>query len=129
MRLHPSLLLPVVVVCAFAGGLVSSKLLEREAKAQSAPFAATVYVPADGLAFRTFDGRVVARLSYGAHGGVFELYDDREQPVTSPRPDATPAAAVPAPAATERPALPPLRKQDIKERVIKDTDGNGDLGY
>ena len=97
--------LPLAVLAlalAFAGGLVTS--LVRDAHAQASPFAATVYVPSDGLAFRTFDGRVVARLSYDAHGGIFELYDDHEQPAVRVRGEPTARA----PAAT----LPPPRRPD-----------------
>jgi hypothetical protein len=79
--------LPLVVLAvgaSFAAGLVSSSArwspwAVREARAQSAPFAASVYVPSDGLAFRTFDGRLVAKLAYDGHGGFFELYDEHEQ--------------------------------------------------
>lgn len=73
----------LVLALAFGGGLASS--LVRDAHAQAAPFAATIYVPSDGIAFRTFDGRVVARLSHDAHGGVFELYDEHEQPAVRVR--------------------------------------------
>jgi len=69
----------LVVPLAFAVGAGASQLLVREAHAQAVPFAATAYVPSDGLAFRTFDGHVIARLSYDAHGGVFEIYNEREQ--------------------------------------------------
>jgi hypothetical protein len=94
--------LPVAVlalVLAFAGGIVSSRV--RDAHAQAAPFAATIYVPSDGLAFRTFNGRVVARLSYDPHGGVFELYDDHERPAVrvrgEPLPQGAPAVVTPPP--------------------------------
>lgn len=78
MRLRRPFVL-VAVATAFAAGLFSSHWV-RDARAQGVPFAATIYVPSDGLAFRTFDGRVVARLSYDEHGGVFELFDQHEQP-------------------------------------------------
>jgi hypothetical protein len=73
----------LVVVASFGAGFASSRLLERDAHAQGAPFASTVYVPVDGLAFRSFDGRVVARLAYDRHGGYFELYDGDERPSTA----------------------------------------------
>jgi hypothetical protein len=41
---------------------------------------ATVYVPASGLVFSTLDGKAIARLSRDEHGGVLELYDDRQEP-------------------------------------------------
>lgn len=78
----------VSVVLAFAGGLASYRWLVPEARAQAAPLASTVYVPSDGLAFRSFDGRIVARLSYDSHGGAFELYDEHEQPAMRVRGDA-----------------------------------------
>jgi hypothetical protein len=92
--------LPIVlfaVGAAFVSGLVSSSTRGspwglRDAHAQSAPFAASVYVPSDGLAFRTFDGRVVAKLAYDGHGGFFELYDEHEQPAGRVRGEARPAA-------------------------------------
>jgi hypothetical protein len=74
---------PVVLLCvaaAFGAGFGSSRLLERDARAQVSPLSSTVYIPSDGLVFRTFDGHVAARLSYGAHGGVFEVFDEHEQP-------------------------------------------------
>jgi hypothetical protein len=79
MRVRP-LLVVLAVAVAFGGGLASSRLLERSAQAQSSPLSSTVYIPADGLVFRTFEGRVAARLSYGPRGGVFELFDEHEQP-------------------------------------------------
>ena len=80
---------------AFAVGLLLSRALVRDAHAQASPFSATVYVPSDGIAFRAFDGRIVARLSYDAHGGVFDLYDEREQPVTRLRGESVARPAVP----------------------------------
>jgi len=87
MRLRRSVLLLVVGACAFAGGLLASKALEREARAQSAPFASTIYVPSDGLAFRNFEGRMVARLSYDSHGGTVEVFDEHERLAARMRPD------------------------------------------
>jgi hypothetical protein len=72
-------LLPAVTV-AFALGALSSQFFVRDARAQALPFAATIYVPSDGIAFRSFDGHVVARLSYDTHGGIFDVYNEREQP-------------------------------------------------
>jgi len=101
--------LPIAVtalVATFAAGIAVSQLWVHEAHAQTNPFAATIYVPTDGLAFRTFDGRVVARLSHDAHGGVFELYDERELPVTRVRAESfarVPPGSVASPVATRRP--------------------------
>jgi hypothetical protein len=96
-----------VLAATFAAGLVASRLWERDARAQTSPFAATIYVPSDGLAFRTFDGRVVARLSHDAHGGVFELYDEHEQPAARVRAESF-LRAPPAPAPTSRSKDPDL---------------------
>ncbi len=87
-RMPSRLLLAVLTVLgAFAGGLVSSQLWERSAHALTAPLASTMYVPSDGIAFRTFDGRIVARLSYNVRGGIFDVYDGQERPAISVRAD------------------------------------------
>lgn len=96
-------LVAAAVTFAFAAGALASRVAVRDAHAQSAPFAATVYVPSDGIAFRAFDGRLVARLGYDAHGGTFELYDEHEQLAGRVRGDALtrvppPSAVTPAPA-------------------------------
>jgi hypothetical protein len=78
----------LALVAAFGGGLGSSHLIERDARAQSSfqmPQTAAVYVPPEGLAFRALDGRVIARLSYDAHGGSFEVYDHHEHPAAALR--------------------------------------------
>jgi hypothetical protein len=73
------------LAAAFAGGLVAGQPwargfgLEHDAHAQSGFQAASVFVPAEGLSFRAMDGRMVARLSYDAHGGSFEVFDGRER--------------------------------------------------
>jgi hypothetical protein len=69
----------LLLVVAFIVGLAASRWLEREARAQPSA-SSTVYVPAEGLAFRSFDGRIVARLSYDSHGGMFEIYDGHQMP-------------------------------------------------
>jgi hypothetical protein len=89
---YPHVVLTLLV--AFAGGFVSSRLLERSAHALTAPGASTAYVPSDGLAFRTFDGRIVARLSYNARGGIFDVYDGQEHPAISVRADMLVPSAV-----------------------------------
>jgi hypothetical protein len=99
----------LAVAASFAAGLLASQLWVRDAHAQAAPFAATIYVPSDGLAFRTFDGRVIARLSYDAHGGVFALYDEHEQPVANVRAESfgrVPSGAA-TPASTSRTSREP----------------------
>jgi len=85
MRVRPPLAILAVLVATFAGGMASPRWTEREAIARQ-PQTATLYVPPDGLLFRAPDGRAVARLSYDAHGGVFEVYDDRERPAAALRP-------------------------------------------
>jgi hypothetical protein len=96
------------VAVVFTGGVLSSRFFLLDAHAQAAPLAATMYVPSDGLAFRTFDGRVVARLSYDAHGGVLELYDEHEQPAMRWRGDPTAhAAPAPTPVTPARPKSVP----------------------
>jgi len=65
----------LVVAAAFLGGIVFDELGHREARAQSLT-TSTIIVPEGGLYFRAPDGSVVARLTRGAHGGSFELFDD-----------------------------------------------------
>jgi hypothetical protein len=84
-------LLILAVVAAFLGGLVSSRLFERDAYAQKPAFSSTFYVPRDGLAFRTLEGRVIAKLSYDERGGTFELYDGLGRPSTSFRAGSPPS--------------------------------------
>ena len=103
----------LVLVGAFAGGMVASRIGEREAKAQAA--GAAVYVPPEGLSFRSPDGRLIARLAYDSRGGFFEVYDRRERPSASlrsgfvaevpPRPAGLPGAPVAPLATTETPDL------------------------
>lgn len=107
MRVRLPVATLALAVTFVAGGVATS--LVRDARAQQAvPFAATMYVPSDGLAFRTFEGRVVARLSYDAHGGVFELYDDHEQAAVRVRgePPGRVAPTTTAPATLQPPKRP-----------------------
>jgi hypothetical protein len=106
----------VTLVAVFAAGAASTRLarlFERDAEAQSARQPASVYVPAEGLAFRSLEGRIVARLSYDARGGSFEVYDNHERPAGALRAgfasEALPAA-IPAPIATMTmpPGIPDL---------------------
>ncbi len=105
VRLPTSLVVTTALAATFAAGIAASQMWVHDAHAQTNPFAATIYVPSDGLAFRTFDGRVVARLSHDAHGGVFELCDEREQPVTRVRAEsfARVPGSVASPVTTRRP--------------------------
>jgi hypothetical protein len=77
---------PVAVV-AFVGGLLASGV----SHARSSPLASTIYVPADGLVFRTFDGHVVAKLSHDARGGALEVFDEQEHAFMTLRNDGHPA--------------------------------------
>jgi hypothetical protein len=95
------------ILATFAGGLASSRWVEGEASARQ-PQATTLYVPADGLIFRALDGRMVARLSYDAHGGIFEVYDDHERPTAALRPGSPPQGALPASTVAALPTLQDL---------------------
>ena len=100
----------LALVAAFGGGVASSRLIEREARAQSVTQQASVYVPAEGLAFRAVDGRIVARLSYDARGGAFEVYDGHERPAAALRSGLVtpaPSSASTLPAATVATAVTP----------------------
>jgi hypothetical protein len=70
----------VALVVTFLGGAFTSRLVEGQAQAKSASQPASVFVPPDGLAFRTVDGRIIARISYDARGGFLEVYDNNERP-------------------------------------------------
>jgi hypothetical protein len=91
---------PVAVV-AFLSGLLASGV----SHAQSNAFASTVYVPSDGLVFRTFDGHVIAKLSHDAHGGALEVFDEHERPFVTFRNDAArrPASNLPLAATSAAP--------------------------
>ncbi len=111
MRL-PSPLAMTAALSAFLCGLLaprSSLFSVADAHAQSSALASTIYVPSDGLAFRTFDGHVIAKISYDSHGGVLELYDEHERPATSFRTSGAllKGGGAPAPAATTTDATIP----------------------
>jgi hypothetical protein len=63
---------------AFVVGMGADHFAQREAHAQSLS-TATLYVPLGGLVFRAPDGTALARISRDAHGGAFELFDDRQE--------------------------------------------------
>jgi hypothetical protein len=71
----------LAITAAFGAGAATQHLGAREAHAQ-AGVPASITVPAEGLVFRSPDGRPIARVSRDARGGVFELYDDRQEIVT-----------------------------------------------
>jgi len=70
----------VALVATFFGGALTSHLIEGQAQAKAAAQPASVFVPPEGLAFRTLDGRIIARVSYDARGGFIEVYDNNERP-------------------------------------------------
>lgn len=72
-------LLGVALTAALGGALVSHAFWAHEAQAQGASSISTIYVPADGVVFRSFDGRPIARLSRDAHGGLLEVYDEHDE--------------------------------------------------
>ncbi len=80
------LVLSVGAAC-FAAGFVSSHLVERSARAASESMTPSVYVPPEGLVFRTYDGHIVARLGYDFRGGHFDVYDRNERPVAQLKAD------------------------------------------
>jgi hypothetical protein len=73
----------VALAAAFGAGVLTSHALEKDAQAERPPMASAVFVPNGGLAFRTLDGRVIAKLAYDAKGGFLELYDEHERPAAS----------------------------------------------
>jgi hypothetical protein len=73
----------LTLVLVFGAGLVTSRALEKDAQAERPPVASAVFVPNGGLAFRTLDGRVIAKLAYDAKGGFLELYDEHERPAAT----------------------------------------------
>jgi hypothetical protein len=123
MRSMLPLAVPVAVV-AFVAGLCAS----GTSHAQSNPFASTIYVPADGLVFRTFDGHVIAKLSHDAHGGALEVFDEHERPFATWRNDGKPGPLPIAAASAQTPPQPspvqaapsPDRHCDPPYRLDKD---------
>jgi hypothetical protein len=82
----------LAVVSALAGGLVGAHLWPRHASADAIGSTSTIYVPADGLVFRSLDGSPIARLGRDPHGGFLELYDDRRASAARFPSRVTPAA-------------------------------------
>jgi hypothetical protein len=72
-------LLGVALAAALGGAVVSHAVWTRDAHAQGTTSITTIYVPADGLVFRSLDGRPIARLSRDVHGGMLEVYDDHDE--------------------------------------------------
>jgi hypothetical protein len=66
----------LALTATFSAGALLDAALHREAHAQSLA-TSTIVVPEGGLVFRASDGTPLARLSRDAHGGTFELFDDR----------------------------------------------------
>jgi hypothetical protein len=80
---HRRNVVALAVVAAFGAGLLTSRALEGEARAQRVATDSAVFVPSDGIAFRTLDGRVIARLGYDTKGGFLQLYDEHQRPGAS----------------------------------------------
>jgi hypothetical protein len=88
----------LTLAAAFGAGVLTSHAFEREAKAQKSATTSAVFVPSDGLAFRTLDGRLIAKLAYDGRGGFIEVYDEQGKPAASLRRAGVSAAPAPAPA-------------------------------
>jgi len=73
------LALPIGIGFAFLAGVVSHHLWPRDAHAQAMLSVSTIYVPPDGLVFRSLDGKPIAKLSRTGRGALFELYDDAQE--------------------------------------------------
>jgi hypothetical protein len=114
VRFSLSLGLPAIL-SAFLCGVLASRVFVPEAHAQSSSLASTIYVPSDGLVFRTFDGHVIAKLSHDPHGGVLEIFDEHERPTAAIRSDGLgaprTAAATPLPAPAD--ATKSVFRQDL----------------
>jgi hypothetical protein len=94
---------PLVVLAALVGGFAGARFTPHDAHAQSLALGSNFYVPADGIVFRNFQGKVVARLAHDSHGGIFELYDENEQVRARVRPESNAPAAAPTPSRTPIP--------------------------
>ncbi|MGO8994989.1 MAG: hypothetical protein ACLQVI_16870 [Polyangiaceae bacterium] len=76
-----SVLAAIVAVSGFGGGLVSGHVFRvPEAQAQERAAMSSINVSAGGLVFRAPNGRVIAKLSSDASGGVFEVFNADERP-------------------------------------------------
>jgi len=73
------LALPIGIGVAFLAGVVSHHLWPRDAHAQAMLSVSTIYVPPDGLVFRSLDGKPIAKLSRTGRGALFELCDDAQE--------------------------------------------------
>jgi hypothetical protein len=85
MMRYRRVLFTVALLATFVGGAFTSQWLEGQALARPSGQPATIVVPPDGLAFRTIDGRIIARLSYDSRGGVFEVFDNSEHTTSAVR--------------------------------------------
>jgi hypothetical protein len=103
----------LAIATAFVAGIGASQLAQHEAQAQSLS-TATLYVPAGGLVFRAPDGTAIARLSRDAHGGTFELFDNRhEVSMRAPKGPAKFPELAPNPYATDVDPWTPATKADV----------------
>src|SRR5579872_805804 len=75
-------LFALAMAAGVAGAAMFQALSSHVARAQPQSSISTIYVPADGLLFRSLDGRPIARLTRDVNGGLLELYDERDEPAT-----------------------------------------------
>jgi hypothetical protein len=88
-----AVIITLALGATFFAGAAWQRFGVRDAQAQAVGTTSNVYVPSDGLVFRALDGKPIARISRGPHGGVFELYDDRSETPTSIGLPTTPSSA------------------------------------
>ena len=69
----------LVLLTTFAAGAATQRGLIGQARAAAVSSTPTIYVPAEGLVFRSPDGTPIARISRDARGGVIEIYDDHQR--------------------------------------------------
>ena len=79
---RPPFLVVVAALAGFAGGAMMTALASPRL-AHADAYASSIQVPREGLTFRGEGGRAIARLGYGAHGGVFEVLDEHGDPVAA----------------------------------------------
>lgn len=80
-RTQFAILAAIVAVSGFGGGIVSGRIFQvGDARAQERSTTGSINVGRAGLVFRGPNGRIIAKLSSEASGGVFELFNANEQP-------------------------------------------------
>ena len=76
--MRPAVFLLSTLIAGAAGGGISSHILVQSANADSGG-AMLVYVPLQGVVFRTVGGNSIVSLRSEAAGGVIEVLDARQQ--------------------------------------------------